>query len=138
MSAKRIIMVGTMAVTISISAAVWGDKTSANPLHKSSAFQTSDTNRSLEEATRACKYDLLDVLGLSSDEEIYNALYQGKSLAAIASERNMDVQQVIDLQIAEMTEQLDLRLASGSLTPQAYEAQKAELAHMITKSVYGL
>jgi hypothetical protein len=138
MSAKRIIMVGTMAVTISISAAVWGDKTSGNPLHPSSSFQTNDTNKSLVQIALGHKYDLLDVLGLSSDEEVYVALNHGKSLADIASEREMDVQQVIDLQIVEMTEQLDLRLAGGSLTPQAYDAQKSELADIITKSVYGL
>ncbi|MNY81751.1 hypothetical protein D3C86_2234750 [compost metagenome] len=64
-------------------------------------------------------------------------MYSGQSLAQIASANQGDVQQVIDLQLAELTQQLDERLAAGSLTQEQYEAQKAELPAIVASSVHG-
>lgn len=128
MTPKQIIIVSTMALVISIGALTQNEKSeasaSAHSLDKSNAKMT-------------VQDDLHRVLGVSSDEEIYDALYNGKSLADIAMEHNMDVQNVIDLQTAQLSEQMDLRLASGSLTPEQYESQKSELRDIITNSVYG-
>ncbi|MEC0268836.1 hypothetical protein [Paenibacillus anseongense] len=92
----------------------------------------------MEKQLITAKYDLLHVLGLASEEDIYNAQYNGLSLADIAEANKVDVQKVIDLQLAELIEQLDERLSSGSITPEQYYAQQAELPEIIMRSVYAL
>lgn len=84
------------------------------------------------------KEDLLHVLKLSSEEDIYTAQYNGYSLADIAKANQVDVQKVIELQLAELTEQLQMRLFNGSITPEQYLAQRAELPEIISKSVYAM
>lgn len=91
---------------------------------------TSDTNPTRE--------DLLHVLKLSSEEDIYKAQTNGFSLADIAKANQVDVQKVIELQLAELTELLQLRLFQGSITPEQYLAQRAELPEIIIKSVYAM
>ena len=127
MNPKQIIIVSTMALVISFGAMMQSDKTYANavfrPLDKSTKISVRD--------------DFHQALGVSSDEQVHDALYSGKSLADIAKENNKDIQQVIDLQIAQLTEQLDFRLANGTMTAQQYDSHKAELRDMITASAYG-
>lgn len=81
--------------------------------------------------------ELLDALNLNptSDEELYDALYEGKSLRNIAEEHGGNVTQVINLQVKQLTQQLEARLASGSITPQQFNAQKAELREIVAQSV---
>ncbi|WNR44884.1 hypothetical protein [Paenibacillus roseipurpureus] len=93
-------------------------------------IRTSDTNPTRE--------DLLHVLKLSSEEDIYKAQTNGFSLADIAKANQVDVQKVIELQLAELTELLQKRLFQGSITPEQYLAQRAELPEIIIKSVYAL
>src|SRR5258708_6450325 len=112
MSPKRIIIIGTMTVVVTISAGIFSEKTSAQghllSLNKSGAYNI--TNKTDPPSQNiSIKDDLQHVLGVSSDEEIHDALYNGKSLANIAEDNNLDVQNVIDLQVAELTAQLDLR-----------------------------
>lgn len=78
---------------------------------------------------------LLKALNQPTDEDLYDALYDGKSLQDIASEQNTDIEDVIDLQVTQLTEQLDSRLASGSITAEQYAAHKAELRDIVTESV---
>ncbi|TCZ76315.1 SHOCT domain-containing protein [Paenibacillus albiflavus] len=138
MSPRRMFMVGTMAFTIALSAALWNNE-NINTL--SSTDQTDSVTNQRDENGQAdhivAKDPLLQILGLSSDEEMYSALSNGQTLADIASDHEADIEQVIKLQTSQMTEQLDQRLASGSITAEVYEAQKAELASVITGSVYG-
>ncbi|SEC36309.1 hypothetical protein [Paenibacillus sp. GP183] len=126
MNPKRIIIVGTMVVAMTLGGSSLSNKVSASSITES------------HNATTAVKDDLLQILKVSSNEEIYNAIYDGKSLADIANDNQVDVNNVVDLQVAQLTEQLDLRLASGSLTLQQYEAQKSELRDIITSSTYGV
>jgi hypothetical protein len=126
MNPKRIIIVGTMVVVMTLGGSSFS--------HKISASSITESNN----ATTAVNDDLLQILKVSSDEEMYNAIYDGKSLADIANDNQVDVNNVVDLQVAQLTEQLDLRLASGSLTLQQYEAQKSELRDIITSSTYGV
>jgi hypothetical protein len=88
--------------------------------------------------TKPIKEDLLHILKLSSEEDIYKAQYNGFSLADIARANQVDVQKVIELQLAELTEQLEVRLFNGSITPEQYLAQRAELPEIISKSVYAM
>ena len=126
MNSKRIIIVGTMVFAITVGGASWNNNVIASSITKSL------------NTTTPIQDDLLEVLDLSSDDEIYDALYNGKTLADIANDNDVDVQNVIDLQVEELNEQLDLRLANGSLTIEQYEEQKSEVRDIITKSAYGL
>ncbi len=79
----------------------------------------------------------LSTLGADSDEDVYDDLYEGGSLADTARRNNKSPQAVIDLQVAQMNELLTQRLIDGSITPDTYRAQKEELTELIVKSVYG-
>lgn len=141
MNPIRIIMASTMAFAITIGVSIWSEETNAAALCSSDKSNTcSKTKETLQAAQdqAAAKEQLRQALGVSSDEEIYAALHEGQSLADIAYHHHADVQEVIRLQIAEMEKQLDERLASGSIPPDVYLAQKSELPEIIATSVYGL
>ncbi|CAG7615572.1 hypothetical protein ACFQI7_01150 [Paenibacillus allorhizosphaerae] len=130
-SPKRILIVGTMVLTITAGMGLWNKEAAASPFQ--SLLERIDShNKQI-----AAKDDFLRVLGASSDEELYDSLLEGKSLADIAAGNQADVDNIINLQVAELTAQLDSRLADGSLLPHQYRAQKAELEEIIKKSVYG-
>src|SRR5437016_5786978 len=98
MNPKRIIIISTMAIVITISAGIRNEENvNYNSLDKSDTNNiTKETNQLIQNVI--IKDDLHHVLGVSSDEEIHDALYSGKSLANIAEDNNMDVQNVINLQ----------------------------------------
>ncbi|WP_379157892.1 hypothetical protein [Paenibacillus sp. sgz5001063] len=124
MNIKRVMIVGSMIVAISFSGTTWGKPVaSASPVAKWSVTNVAE------------KDDLLEALNQSSDEELYDALYDGKSLKDIAAENGGNIGSIINLQVKQLTQQLDQRLASGSITPQQYAAQKAELQEIVTQSV---
>lgn len=129
MNPKQIIIVGTIAIVITLSGGIWTDK--ANAKTKNTETPTQRINIEVQDA-------LLHLLGVSSNEEMQEALYNGKSLADIAKDNNQDIRRVIALQLTEMTEQLDQRLTQGSITLDQYHAQRSELAEIVTRSVYGL
>ncbi|MDR9854264.1 hypothetical protein RJP21_11685 [Paenibacillus sp. VCA1] len=125
MNIKRVMIVGTMVVIMSFgSTALSGSITSACPALKWS-FSTGNSE----------KDDLLEALNQSSDEELYESLYEGKSLHDIAAEQGGDINDVIDLQVSQLAKQLDDRLQSGSITPEQYAAHKAELREIVEQSV---
>jgi hypothetical protein len=141
MNPKRIIIAGTVAMAITISAGMYGNDASANTL--SVSIDKSGTLNNTKETTPASsnketmvKSKITQVLGLSSDEELYDALYKGSSLADIAVNNHIAVQDIVDLQVAELTDQLNSRLESGSITPETYKSQKSELPDIITKSIH--
>ncbi|OAB27125.1 hypothetical protein PMSD_24465 [Paenibacillus macquariensis subsp. defensor] len=123
---KKIIIVGSMVFAITVGGISWNSHVSASPIML-------DLN-----TTAPVKEDLLHVLKLSSNEELYNALYDGSTLADLAKDNDVDVQKVINLQVAELTAQIDSRYASGNLTDQQYNEQKSEVRDLITQSVHGL
>jgi hypothetical protein len=143
MNPKRMIIVSSMAIAITIGAGIWSIDTNSNvhfiKFSNSGANTyniTNETENVLE--TTGTKDDLQRALGVSSDEEIHDALYNGYSLANIADGNQMDVQKVIDLQVTQLNEQLDINLAKGNLTGETYLKQKSEVVDIITKSVYGI
>ncbi|GFZ81495.1 hypothetical protein GCM10008018_29040 [Paenibacillus marchantiophytorum] len=125
MNTKQMLMASTVAITLSMGGTTWTHSAYANPI----------TNK---QHTKPIKEDLLQVLGVSSDDDIYKAQYNGQSLADIAAANQVDVQKVIELQLAELTELLKERLSSGSITPAQYQAQRDELPEIIVRSVYAL
>lgn len=126
MNIKRVMIVGTMIVAMSFGGTAWGKPALHTlPVAKWSTSDVADTD------------ELLDALNLNptSDEELYDALYDGRSLRNIAEENGGNVTQVINLQVKQLTQQLEARLASGSITPQQFNAQKAELREIVAQSV---
>ncbi|MEI2398662.1 MULTISPECIES: hypothetical protein [Paenibacillus] len=126
MNIKRVMIVGTMIVAMSFGGTAWGKPALHTlPVAKWSTSDVADTD------------ELLDALNLSqsSDEELYDALYDGKSLRTIAEENGGNINNVINLQVKQLTQQLEARLAGGSINQQQYTAQKAELREIVTQSV---
>ena len=141
MNPKRIIIVGTVAIAITISAGMFGNDASANTLSisidKSGSYDKLKViHPSVKDGDTLVKDDVTQILGLESDEELYESLYTGSSLADIADNNQVPLQHIIDLQVAELTQQLDTRLTEGSITPVRYLLQKSELPDIITKSIH--
>ncbi|AIQ33432.1 MULTISPECIES: hypothetical protein [Paenibacillus] len=124
MDIKRVIIVGTVVIVMS-----FGNAWSSLTANASSPAQWSTVKAADKDEL------LLKALNQPTDEDLYDALYDGKSLQDIAIEQNTDIEDVINLQVAQLTEQLDSRLASGSITAEQYAAHKAELRDIVTESV---
>ncbi|UQZ34429.1 hypothetical protein C2I18_13410 [Paenibacillus sp. PK3_47] len=123
MNIRRVMIVGTMIVAMSFGGTAWGKPAvTASPVAKWSTSGVAE------------KDELLTALGQTSDQELYEALYNGKSLKNIAGEKGGDIDSVINLQVAQLTAQLEARLASGSISARQYTAYKAELTEVVTRS----
>lgn len=125
MNIKRVMIVGTMVVAMSFGGTSWGKiSVSANPVAKWSSASVADND------------ELLAALNQSSDEELYEQMYDGKSLHDIAEESNGSIENVIDLQVEQLSQQLYLRWASGSISDEQYAEHLAEIREIITQSVH--
>ncbi|MFF2015248.1 SHOCT domain-containing protein [Paenibacillus sp. NPDC058177] len=72
------------------------------------------------------------LLGLS-ETDLKTALHGGKSLAAIAGEKGVSVQAVVDLLSKQFTTALDKRLADGKITQAQYDKEKATITVKVTE-----
>lgn len=125
MNITRVMIVGTMVIVLSFgSTALSGSNVNANPVTK--MYSTDSTKQD----------DLLEALNQSSDEELYESLHEGKSLYDIASVQGGDIENVIDLQMTQLTQQLDDRLRSGSITTEQYTVYKEELKDIVEESIF--
>jgi hypothetical protein len=132
MNRKRMMVICTLLLALSIGqSSTWGSRANASAVAPERALQIQDDKTSKDD-------ELLNTLGVSSDEQLYDALYNGHTLADIAQKNERDAQAVVDFQVAQLTEQLDQRLADKSITPEQYKAHKAELTQVVAKSVFGL
>ncbi|AET58578.1 hypothetical protein ACWHAM_22990 [Paenibacillus terrae] len=132
MNRKRIMVICTLLLALSIGqSSTWGSRANASALSPERAPQVQDSEASKDD-------ELLETLGVSSDEQLYDALYNGQTLADIAQYNERDAQAIVDLQVAQLTEQLEQRLANKSITSEQYQAHKAELTQVVAKSVFGL
>ncbi len=125
---KKVVILGTMALVITINPSMSSFVTSltyAAPPSKQSSL-SNKAERPEDELNR--------VLGASSDREVYDALLEGQSLADIAESRGQDANQVVQLQIAQLQEQLQKRLDEGSITREIYELQLQELPELVAES----
>ncbi|WP_314586447.1 hypothetical protein [Paenibacillus terrigena] len=128
MDPKKIIMISFMAFVIACSSSIWSNEANASA---STYKLATDGLTSSPDAD-----DLLQALGVESEEQIYDALYSGQSLADIASDNKVEVDQIVDLQVAQLRSQLDQRFLSGSISLEAYQAQVEEIHDMIQESVH--
>jgi|GEM_PF-1118060 len=67
------------------------------------------------------------LLGMT-EADLETAEHAGKSLAAIAGEKGVAVQSVVDLVAKQLTASLDSKLAAGSITQNQYDTKKAKVA----------
>ncbi|MFC9707723.1 hypothetical protein ACFTRD_06155 [Paenibacillus sp. NPDC056933] len=127
MNMKRVMIVGTMIVTMSFAGTAWGKSAiSPIPLAKWSIVNLDTKDGSGDE--------LLSALNQASEDDLVQDLYVGKSLRMIAEENGGDINEVISLQVRQLREQLDQRLASGSISPEQHAVQTAELEELVTES----
>jgi ribosomal protein S20 len=73
-------------------------------------------------------------LNLSVDD-LRSKLRDGKTLAQVAQEQNVDVQKVIDAMVAEATAHIDQAVQDGKLTADQANERKSNLQDRITKLV---
>lgn len=134
MNMKRVIIIGTMIVTMSFSETAWGQSAiSPIPTAKWSIVDLDTRERSGDE--------LLSALNQPSEADLYEELYSGKSLRTITEESNGNLNEVIAIQVRQLKEQLDERLANGSISSEQHAAQQAELEELVrqsTNTVYNL
>ncbi|WP_339241134.1 hypothetical protein MKX40_09860 [Paenibacillus sp. FSL R5-0517] len=127
MNMKRVIIIGTMFVTMSFAGTAWGQSAiSPIPTAKWSIVDLDPGEGSSDE--------LLSALNQSSEEDLYQKLYNGKSLRTITEENRGNWDEVIAIQVRQLREQLDERLASGSISSKQHAAQQAELEALVTQS----
>ncbi|MFS0869947.1 hypothetical protein [Paenibacillus xylanilyticus] len=127
MNMKRVMFVGTMIVTMSFAGTAWSKSAiSPIPLTEWSIVSINTKDESKDE--------LMNALNQSSEENLYQDLYAGKSLQTIAEENDGDFSQVVALQVNQLSQQLDDRLASGSISEEQYMAQLAELEELVLES----
>ncbi|GGN98283.1 hypothetical protein [Saccharibacillus kuerlensis] len=67
------------------------------------------------------------LLGLTEDE-LKTEQQAGKSLAAIAGEKGVEVQKVVDLVASTLKASLDEKLSAGTITQAQYDERAAEIA----------
>ncbi|WP_322924028.1 hypothetical protein [Paenibacillus campi] len=121
-------MISTLLLGIAISSLLLGEQANAQSVAKTSNGSS---------VVRQQQDRFLSTIGANSDEDVYDELYGGGSLADTARRNHKNPQAIIDLQVAQMNEMLTQRLIDGMITPDTYRAQKDELTELITKSVYG-
>ncbi|MEF3307243.1 FAD-linked oxidase C-terminal domain-containing protein, partial [Paenibacillus sp. GYB003] len=80
--------------------------------------------------------ELAALLGTTKDE-LAQAIKGGKTIAAIAAEKNVSVDSVVGLLVKAPLEKLDKQLADGKLAQEQYDKAKAALTDRATKFVNG-
>jgi hypothetical protein len=75
------------------------------------------------------------LLGFSSAADLKAALVPGKSIADLATEKGVAVQSVIDLEVTQITKNLDQKLADKKITQAQYDKQKANITKIATNIV---
>jgi len=143
MDPRRYIFVAAMTIALGLYSGIRCDQAEAGATiliipTKTAAVGPEAARQAAEEQEADPSSDpWIDLLGASSEDEVYDALYAGQSLAAIAEANGTDVQHVIDHQIGQLSGQLSERLAAGSITPEMYVAQLIELEDIVTRSAHG-
>jgi hypothetical protein len=141
MTTKQWIMIGTIVIMITLNGGPGKDGLRT----AEAATLTFLGTTSQAESEEAISVELEDssnplalAIGEEADSVIYDALLEGKTLADVAYDHGADVDSLISHQVAQLTTQLDQRLAGGSISEEVYAAQREELYDIVAKSVHGL
>lgn len=123
---RRWIMVGSLAMALALGhqAALENQASADRP-----GSPVSDTKQNREA--------FLKTVGAADEEEVRDALLEGKTLADIAEHNGSDPAKVVALQIDELKAQVKERFLNGSIDKAAFEAQLSEIPELIRRSVYG-
>jgi ribosomal protein S20 len=70
-----------------------------------------------------------------SVEDLRAQLRDGKTIAAVAKEKGVDVQKVIDAMVADATQHIDQAVKNGKLTADQAAQRKQNLVEKITRGV---
>lgn len=70
-------------------------------------------------------------------EQLRQKLQAGKSLAEIAKEQGVPVQDVIDFQVKSITQRLDQKLKDGNITKEKYDERISKLNQFVSDFVHG-
>ncbi|OWR31139.1 hypothetical protein CDO73_08360 [Saccharibacillus sp. O23] len=125
---KRIWIVGTLALGITLGSGLAGGKVEAEAVYRETPPASIDEIRSGQDT-------FLHALGTASEQEVYDLMYEGLSLREIASIRGGSERDLLALQVRELEQQLEQRLADGQITREAYIAYKAELPEIVAASL---
>ncbi|WP_270167755.1 hypothetical protein [Paenibacillus sp. SYP-B4298] len=132
MNPKRMFMIATLAVALTLGSL----GTSSDTRASAAAELMNVADRAEAESPVASEDDFLQVLGASSDDDVYEQLQSGMSLAAIADRNQSDVRQLIQLQTTQMQQLLQDRLLQGQISFAEYESQLEELESLLTESAH--
>ena len=83
-----------------------------------------------------CSEAAATALGMTQ-EELKAAHKEGKTLAAIAAEKGVALQTVIDAQLAEVKDRLAAELTAGTITQAQYDEKLAHAQERLTKAANG-
>jgi uncharacterized protein YidB (DUF937 family) len=96
-----------------------------------------------EESTKVCggfrHFDLVvaaTALGITEDE-LRTALQDGQTIAEVATEQGVDLQTVIDALVADISAEIDQRVADGDLDSDDAATLKESLTDRVTDLVNG-
>ncbi|OWA35408.1 hypothetical protein B9G55_12240 [Saccharibacillus sp. O16] len=125
---KRIWIVGTLALGITLGSGLAGGKVEAEAVYRETPPTSIDETRSGQDA-------FLHAIGAASQQDVYELMYEGLSLREIAAISGGSEDALIALQVRELEQQLEQRLADGQITREAYIAYKAELPEIVAASL---
>jgi len=125
---KRIWIIGTLALGITLGSGLAGGKVEAEAVYRETPPASSDETTNKPNA-------FLYALGAQSEQAVYDLMYEGLSLREIAGLGGGSEDELAALQIRELEQQLEQRLADGQITKEAYIAYKAELPEIISASL---
>ncbi len=80
------------------------------------------------------KEAVAEALGMTTDE-LRAEFEAGNSLADVAAAQDVDVQDLIDMMVAEATEHINEKVAEGDMTQEEADEKMAELTDRITERV---
>ena len=125
---KRIWIIGTLALGITLGSGLAGGKVEAEAVYRETPPSSSDEITNKPNA-------FLYALGAQNEQAVYDLMYEGLSLREIAVLGGGSEDELAALQVRELEQQLEQRLSDGQITKEAYIAYKAELPEIIAASL---
>lgn len=129
----------TLALALTIGGSVY-----ASPANAAAAVINSKQNKAVarqmqgkskfSEGLLFQSEQLESLLGITRDE-LKAEMTSGTSLADLADQKGVDVQQLIDMQVNRMATRIDKELAAGTLTQTEYDEAKAKITELATRMV---
>ena len=137
---KSLVAASVVAIAVAAGSGTWltGNVNAAEAVQKIAGHfgGKGGPGHSQFEAAALNNADMAKLLGLTADE-LAAQLKSGKSLASIAGEQKVSVDDVTAQVAKALTAGLDKRLADGAITRAQYDEEKAELATKTAEIVSG-